>query len=320
MAGEAENIAGETPVSVPSGQRPRLPPGDPTPRKAYTSSPATSLGGNGKKTTPGGKALLRVAPVKTLGIQKVGKAVVAITGAVNMTNLASMKSGTGDGGKGQRSPKTHPHVDCGLEYRTWHGANKDFVSRTVEPESADEFLSGLTAEMEDRIHSLTTPVGEDARARWLHMPGVNHGLLRVLQKHLYLAPKVVEDTCAVVANGEIDVTWFTEEELSGPPTEHFEHLFVLAHYIQETAVAARTSADSARGFDFRQVSFIYYPDFNLILSIDSTALKSWDKTKALAKNRLTLVRKSNEAAMILRCQPPMPCTQHRRTGNRDAPT
>jgi hypothetical protein len=181
------------PAAAPSGTFPpglqlKMLPGNPTPQKPPAGSSPT--------------AKTHLIHMKS-----------AVRSTFSVRNLAALKP---DAHGETRSDKRrlHPHVDCGLEYRTWHG-DKDFSYRVVTPEAAGTFLSELTTEMEDRIHTLTTPVDEDARARWLHMPGVNLGLLDLLKQHLCLAPEAVEHSRSVVANGEIEVSWFTEEQLSG---------------------------------------------------------------------------------------------------------
>jgi hypothetical protein len=150
--------------------------------------------------------------------------------------------------------------------------------------------------------------------RWLHMPGMNTHVLRLLRRHLCLGQTFIDGNRKIVSGSQVD--WCPSEHVT---SEAFDHLFVLAHYIQEVGQTQRKRnrhgirevgqlqgpdehdhmAASSRGFELKQVTFAYLPDFNLLLSVDGTGMKGWTNVKRLVRNRRCLVRQSNQAAVLL---------------------
>jgi hypothetical protein len=131
---------------------------------------------------------------------------------------------------------------------------------------------------------------------------VNYGVLQMLQQHLHLNMEVVQQSKRIVAESEVH--WYngtTKTQVPGVDmTNSFDHLFVLAHYIQELSTGAHISqATQSRGFRLMQVSLIYIQDFNLLISVDATGEKGWTAVKRLVVNQRSLVRKKGEAALLL---------------------
>ena len=124
--------------------------------------------------------------------------------------------------------------------------------------------------------------------------------MRLLRRHLYLGQTVIDSSKKIVSESQVD--WCASGHAS---SEAFDHLFVLAHYIQEVGQKQRKRnrhgireigqlkgpdehdhmAAASRGFELKQVTFAYLPDFNLLLSVDGTGMKGWTNVKRIVRSQ-----------------------------------
>ena len=194
----------------------------------------------------------------------------------------------------------------GLEVWEYDGAKLNTKSVSCDQSSAylTNMVKTCNAEFDEREVRNNTGGEEDLESgtldntdrpnevccRWIHMRGINFEVMDEIGRHLHLGDELV-DECKAVAS-KPSVSW------QQPSADmRYDHLFIVAHYLH---LSDEDSTDSeVQAFEYEQVSFIYMPEFNLLISIDGNGMKSLDAVAALLHNRRSPVRKWQEAAMLL---------------------
>eukprot|EP01051_Picozoa_sp_SAG22_P014068 SAG22_NODE_1657_length_3885_cov_6.187005_3_plen_640_part_00 len=244
-----------------------------------------------------------------------GQAAKKLKRAASKTAVFSMQALTQMAAKQEQPAKEQTdHGDSGLEYWQYDGGQID--SRKVSVLQSGQFLAELVAtcngEFEEREARSRDGAGGGGRVddlesqsscgdqesneqhcRWIHMRGINFGMMDAIGQSFNLAPELI-DECKAVAS-KPSVSWQQPSD-----DMRFDHLFIVAHYLHLVGDDDSSESDAeVQAFDYEQVSFIYMPEYNLLMSIDGNGQKSLDAVVALLYNRRSPVRKGQEAAMLL---------------------